>query len=623
MIRLIKYTALLFVFFMLAACTKELDKTDIPDPGASFSEKEFPSSFDWKTDKDVQVNIKLYESTIIEIYSPDAKTLLHKSFYSGIDSVYHLQLNIPTYYNALVINGRTAEIVDNTVDIDFNKQKGAFKAQSNINDLVSYWSMDESSGTLVIDENANNNGELISGNRTQGISGGAIEFNGSSGLVSIPENDNLAVTNQITLTAWAKAYDYREAKIAQKGDWDGYNLGFGKWNGWKAFIYMEDRTYHKLEHQDGRPLLNEWYYIAMTYDGSLFTLYVNGVVIESVAVSGNLYDNGRDFSIGSDNGSQKFFNGVIDEVMLYNTALSAEEIMQNYQVMPNTDSDSDGVPDFQDDYPTDPLRAFNIIWPSGNPGGLAFEDLWPAQGDFDFNDLVIDYQFQTVLSASNKVVESYGNFTIKAVGASQRNGFGFQLSENFPNSTISVSGSELSEGIVNLQANGTEANQDKTCIIVFDNSYAVMPTAGGPGVNVDPDYPYTEPVTVQILMDFEENTYTLADLDLEHFNPFIFMNRNRGHELHLPDYEPTSLMDTDYFGTMNDDSNPETGKYFKSENNVPWVISIPQSFNYPIEKTEITEAYLHFVEWAESSGTQFPDWYLNNYGYRNESLIYQ
>jgi LruC domain-containing protein len=54
---------------------------------------------------------------------------------------------------------------------------------------------------------------------------------------------------------------------------------------------------------------------------------------------------------------------------------------------------------------------------------------------------------------------------------------------------------------------------------------------------------------------------------------------------------------------MEDTSDPGTGKYFKTKNGLPWAIHIYQSFDYPIEKSPVNEAYLHFNEWATSSGS--------------------
>jgi len=93
-------------------------------------------------------------------------------------------------------------------------------------------------------------------------------------------------------------------------------------------------------------------------------------------------------------------------------------------------------------------------------------------------------------------------------------------------------------------------------------------------------------------------------------------------EIHLADRSPSNLANTSLFGTGSDDSNPSLGKYYKTANNLPWGINILQGFDYPIEKTPINEAYLHFIEWAVSSGITFQDWYSNQTGYRDSSKIY-
>ena len=292
---------------------------------------------------------------------------------------------------------------------------------------------------------------------------------------------------------------------------------------------------------------------------------------------------------------------------------------------PGGDNDGDGVPNGDDDYPDDPDRAFNNYYPAEGNGTLAYEDLWPGRGDYDFNDLVCDYRFKMVTNASNKLVEGFGTFIIRALGASFHNGFGYQLAnDNVAESDITVSGYDLQEGYISLNANGLENGQSKPTIIVYDNSFNIMQYPGqGIGVNTTPSAPYVEPDTLVIIMTFTPDTYTLAQIDIPNFNPFIIIDMNRGMEVHLPDYPPTDLADVTYFGTHQDDSDPTTGKYYKTENNLPWAINIYESFDYPKEKVDIINAYNHFVEWAESNGVSYPDWYKNTSGYRNENNIYQ
>ena len=136
-----------------------------------------------------------------------------------------------------------------------------------------------------------------------------------------------------------------------------------------------------------------------------------------------------------------------------------------------TDTDSDGLCDNEDDYPEDGDKAYNNYLPGENThASLAFEDLWPTQGDYDFNDLVVDYQLNAITNVDNQVVELKGEFITRAAGASFENGFAFELPVSAA-SVSSVTGSSITENFISLAANGAEANQTNAVIIVYDNIY--------------------------------------------------------------------------------------------------------------------------------------------------------
>jgi LruC domain-containing protein len=492
-------------------------------------------------------------------------------------------------------------------------------------DLISSWPLDENSGTIATDVADGNNGTITGATWTPGISGSCLHFNGSTDWVKVLKAPNLDLATSITMMAWAKTEENKTVKIFQKGDWDGHGLGQGKWDGWNGHIRLSNNTSVSLHWGDGLPVLNEWYHLAMTYDGVTMKFYVNGQLKNSQPVSGELKLNTRDVSIGSDNGAQKFFIGSIDEVKIFGVALSQTEIQANFQGQGNApDHDGDGIADVDDSYPSDPARAFNNYFPSGSYASLAYEDLWPGLGDYDFNDLVLDYQFNTVTNGSNKVTEVLATFVLRAIGAGYQNGFGFQLpGATLVNSDVTVTGYDIQESYITLQSNGSEANQDKLTVIVFDNANKILVPTSGFGVNVHPNEPYVEPDTIKVTLAFTPGRYTIADLDLIHFNPFLIIDGQRGKEVHLPDYLPTSLADQSLFGTGEDDSQPSTGKYYKTKSNLPWAINIASSYQYTIESNQITNGYLHFANWAESSGTLYPDWFLDVAGYRNNSAIYQ
>lgn len=289
-----------------------------------------------------------------------------------------------------------------------------------------------------------------------------------------------------------------------------------------------------------------------------------------------------------------------------------------------TDSDGDNVPDHFDDFPNDPTRAFNnYYFDQGDFGTLAFEDMWPAKGDYDFNDAVIDYNFNQVTNGDNKVVEIYGTFVFRAQGAYFHNGFGFELPID-NNLVAQVSGDlNVPGNIVSLDSRNLENGQTNAVVILWEDGYDLLPHPGnGVGVNTELDAPYVDPDTVNVHITFTQ-PIDLYDIGNPPYNPFLIVNGQRGVEVHLIDHAPTDLADPGLFGQDADNSDPANGRYYRTKTNLPWAINVIEHFDYPVEKVEITNAYLKFAEWAESSGQISYDWYKDLSGYRNSENIYQ
>jgi len=614
-----KLIFILFILSVMISCKTEINQP----PATSIKDLVVSPSFDWQTSRTITFLITKATSGVIRITSEDGSAAYYKGFYNGLTEVLPVEVRIPSHIQKVHINEAVIELSSDEISVNLTELSyPTFKDGGITRGMVSYWRMNENAGTVLGDEVGGNPGTIIGSSWQPGISGSALDFNGTTDWVQIPDSPNLDITESITLCAWAKTRGNDTNKIAQKGDWDGYGLGQSKWVGWTCSMQMADNVNHQLIWEQGIPILNEWYFLAFTYDGATMKFYVNGQLKSSASVTGLLKSTNRPFSIGSDNGNQKFFNGLIDEVILYNNALTAQEINDLYNTLPNVDADGDGVLNPDDDYPDDPLRAFDNFYPASGVGSLAFEDMWPSQGDYDFNDLVIDYRFKTVTSSANLVAEVIATIDIRAIGAGYKNGFGFQLSQNFPPNHVQVSGFELTENYVSIASNGTETEQDKTTIIVFENASDLLVSQGGFGVNVNPENPWVAPKTLTILLDFVDATYNSAELNLENWNPFLIANGVRGLEIHLADHQPSSLADPSFFGTLNDHTIPGEGIYYKTINNLPWVIELPVSFDYPIEKREISTAHLKFLGWAESSGGNYTDWFLNLAGYRNEANVY-
>lgn len=262
------------------------------------------------------------------------------------------------------------------------------------------------------------------------------------------------------------------------------------------------------------------------------------------------------------------------------------------------DTDGDGITDSNDEFPDDADKAFEQFTPSKYGWGtLAFEDLWPFLGDYDFNDTAVNYRFVAVLNADNMAVQLDIHFEVTSDGAGLTNAFGIELESIAPSLVESVTGTVLTENFINVASNGVEQGQDRAVIILFDNNETMLhvPTT----VSVK----FTTPITTN-------------QLGLAPFNAFLIVARDRGKEIHLPNRFRTTL-------GVNDASvegvNRDVDGNYQTETGLPWAINIVHNFIPPKENIPVNQAYNFFNEWATSGGTLFQDWYKDSTGYRNES----
>lgn len=286
------------------------------------------------------------------------------------------------------------------------------------------------------------------------------------------------------------------------------------------------------------------------------------------------------------------------------TAISQTNVLP---IKPSVDADNDGVTDTQDEYPNDGTKAFNNYYPSINgAASVAFEDQWPSKGDYDLNDLVVDYRYKIVTNAANKVVRVEGKFKPRAAGGVYKNGFGIE----FPT---------LRGNAVNMTGATLEAGQTNAVAILFNNARVRFNNA----FNTVSTEPIQNVDTISISFDLT-SPIALSTFTLGSYNPFIYVDevgKGRGFEVHLAGKAPTTLANRSVFGTSSDNTNPPT-VFYKTKNNLPYAINIPESFKYPKERIQVINAYNLFVNWAQSGGTTSTDWYKNTSGYRNNENIY-
>lgn len=296
------------------------------------------------------------------------------------------------------------------------------------------------------------------------------------------------------------------------------------------------------------------------------------------------------------------------------------------------DSDGDGIIDEEDDYPDDKYRAFNNHFPATGFSTLMFEDLWPSIGDYDFNDLVVDYKVNQVIDSKGEIVEVIMDLRTRAAGAGYRNGFGIEFTDIDPSAVIAVEGTKIKGGSIHRFAeNGLEAETKYATVIAYDDVYNVLHHMGqgSTGVNTTPGGPFQEVNLQRIVITFKKEgesgrggPINLEDISYDNFNPFLIVNQQRGHEVHLPGKQPTSLADKALFGTSDDNSTEgEKSMYRSKGDNLPWAMDVTENIPYMKEGYHFIKGYTKFADWVKSGGSQYEDWYLDKSEYRNSEAL--
>lgn len=198
--------------------------------------------------------------------------------------------------------------------------------------LVGHWKLNEGSGSTARDASGNgNDGTLTSSTWTTGVLGGAIDFDGSSSYVSIPNDATLQLTSAMSVTAWIKGDAWGSGvsvnAIARKGEDNPNNYQLAIADGQVSF-YLDDNDGNGHR---GNTVLStgRWYHVAATWDGTTVRIYVNGILDKSPpdTDSGAIGTDARPLYIGG-RASADYFDGSIDDVRLYDRALNAAEVAE-------------------------------------------------------------------------------------------------------------------------------------------------------------------------------------------------------------------------------------------------------------------------------------------------------
>ena len=158
-------------------------------------------------------------------------------------------------------------------------------------------------------------------------------FYGDDEFVEVPDDDSLDITDAITIEAWVKPLSLpfkRWDGIVEKenGIYGGYTI-LGREDSNKLRVEVSDGSYHYINSPD--LIQGMWYHITLVYDNTTGKIYgyLNGNKFDEanagIASSGTV-----DCTIGVRSNKSNPFHGLIDEVRIYNRALTPAEVVHNY-----------------------------------------------------------------------------------------------------------------------------------------------------------------------------------------------------------------------------------------------------------------------------------------------------
>jgi hypothetical protein len=207
--------------------------------------------------------------------------------------------------------------------------------------LIGWWKLDETSGREVADASGNGNiGKMLNGEPKWQTSGGKIDgallFDGKGDYVHIANESVFDFAGEVTVAAWIKVnrFDREWQAIVTKGD-----------SAWRIQRHQDTAAIEfactGLQIPSGSPYgglygnkaVNDgkWHHVTGLYDGEKMYIYIDGMVDVSQPASGAVATNDHPVFIGENVEIQeRFWNGLIDDVRVYNYALSEGQITALY-----------------------------------------------------------------------------------------------------------------------------------------------------------------------------------------------------------------------------------------------------------------------------------------------------
>jgi LruC domain-containing protein len=516
-------------------------------------------------------------------------------------------------------SGGTLNLSSSSTEIQvFNE--GTLNASSNLNlgphGLIENWGTISVSGITTINGTLNNYAGSFSSNNHVNVNGGGAVYNDgednggatftAGGNLNISQtfhnkaNSTLTVNGHLTVNGSAQFHNYCKTIITGRVQNNGTtHLKAGSYTSVGARWTNNGSAVHKI------------------FSGSYMTCanitsntHIIGSGTYSVVQTNNL-----NFSYG------KKFKGPIDVCANnYTASLGDGSVISSCTtVIPATtcsvgindviDEDGDCIASSEDvDDSNANVASYNYPQGQGVYYTAVYEDLWPCEGDYDFNDIVHNYSYRegwnsgtSCDAASSMITEVQFNYKFPALGATYNNALVLRVMDTGDDAVLvlNASASYSDEKITRLHD-----DINATTSFIFTDLKSIYGASGGQIINTrNRDYS-SIPTLTGIVTGIDGG-----------YDEYVLINNKSGDELHhtvdsnQQSYSalnnPTKY-NNDRFGECNDSSSGASS--YVNVNGLPWAITdIPIEWEWAKEFTPLTEAYPDFATFATSNPEL--DWY--------------
>ncbi|MGI6606595.1 MAG: LamG-like jellyroll fold domain-containing protein [Peptococcia bacterium] len=251
------------------------------------------------------------------------------------NTIYTDSTNIKLSYTAGTIKAEDGGVLASFSDMQVTNKSTVDKV---ISSLVGRWSFDEGCGTAAADTSGNNlNGVINGATWVDGKVGKALKFDGVNDYVEIPYDPILNPTKAITIEAWINPCSTAaDQRILSKSPYPNNDYSMIRASNNRVLVSMKmGETVQSAYSPANAVPVGSWTHVVGTYDGQRMRLYINGTQVNSFAVCGEINAHETPLMIGK-NATSAYFKGMVDEVCIYDKALTANEILSHYQAAQDT-----------------------------------------------------------------------------------------------------------------------------------------------------------------------------------------------------------------------------------------------------------------------------------------------